>query len=97
MRVLLTGCHGFIGRNVNDELMEREDVDSVVCIEKDYMNYEGWQSSLVKVVQDCDVILHVGAISDTMLKDPNEMMNCCLLYTSPSPRDRQKSRMPSSA
>ena len=22
---------------------------------------------------------------------------CCLLYTSPSPRDRQKSRMPSSA
>ena len=24
-------------------------------------------------------------------------MNVCLLYTSPSPRDRQKSRMPSSA
>ena len=26
-----------------------------------------------------------------------EAMNGCLLYTSPSPRDRQKSRMPSSA
>ena len=26
-----------------------------------------------------------------------EMLNACLLYTSPSPRDRQKSRMPSSA
>ena len=25
------------------------------------------------------------------------MSSCCLLYTSPSPRDRQKSRMPSSA
>ena len=25
------------------------------------------------------------------------MFACCLLYTSPSPRDRQKSRMPSSA
>ena len=24
-------------------------------------------------------------------------VSCCLLYTSPSPRDRQKSRMPSSA
>ena len=24
-------------------------------------------------------------------------IECCLLYTSPSPRDRQKSRMPSSA
>ena len=26
-----------------------------------------------------------------------KMINPCLLYTSPSPRDRQKSRMPSSA
>ena len=26
-----------------------------------------------------------------------ERINACLLYTSPSPRDRQKSRMPSSA
>ena len=26
-----------------------------------------------------------------------DWMNACLLYTSPSPRDRQKSRMPSSA
>ena len=25
------------------------------------------------------------------------IFTCCLLYTSPSPRDRQKSRMPSSA
>ena len=28
---------------------------------------------------------------------PTEHINDCLLYTSPSPRDRQKSRMPSSA
>ena len=28
---------------------------------------------------------------------PLVMKNICLLYTSPSPRDRQKSRMPSSA
>ena len=26
-----------------------------------------------------------------------EVVNVCLLYTSPSPRDRQRSRMPSSA
>ena len=30
-------------------------------------------------------------------KRSNEQSNICLLYTSPSPRDRQKSRMPSSA
>ena len=29
--------------------------------------------------------------------DPFTTNNICLLYTSPSPRDRQKSRMPSSA
>ena len=28
---------------------------------------------------------------------PDTPIHCCLLYTSPSPRDRQKSRMPSSA
>ena len=31
---------------------------------------------------------------------PGQLLGCvsgCLLYTSPSPRDRQKSRMPSSA
>ena len=27
----------------------------------------------------------------------SDLFECCLLYTSPSPRDRQKSRMPSSA
>ena len=30
-------------------------------------------------------------------KIENHRINSCLLYTSPSPRDRQKSRMPSSA
>ena len=35
---------------------------------------------------------------DTGLSDqPFEAYDCCLLYTSPSPRDRTRSRMPSSA
>ena len=32
-----------------------------------------------------------------LVKKAEESINFCLLYTSPSPRDRQKSRMPSSA
>ena len=32
-----------------------------------------------------------------LLNDSPELEKTCLLYTSPSPRDRQKSRMPSSA
>ena len=31
------------------------------------------------------------------LKDPGAHWKACLLYTSPSPRDRTRSRMPSSA
>ena len=36
------------------------------------------------------------SVDDNKLDLPNTP-NTCLLYTSPSPRDRQKSRMPSSA
>ena len=39
----------------------------------------------------------VGINGNTMLKTPHLDQLACLLYTSPSPRDRQKSRMPSSA
>ena len=38
-----------------------------------------------------------GTYSDPSLDTLNTLANICLLYTSPSPRDRQKSRMPSSA
>ena len=34
---------------------------------------------------------------DLIINLQGDMPNICLLYTSPSPRDRQKSRMPSSA
>ena len=38
-------------------------------------------------------------IADFILENPERVcsISICLLYTSPSPRDRQKSRMPSSA
>ena len=36
-------------------------------------------------------------VVDVIADGPSESANICLLYTSPSPRDRQKSRMPSSA
>ena len=32
-----------------------------------------------------------------IMENLGAILNACLLYTSPSPRDRQKSRMPSSA
>ena len=38
------------------------------------------------------IIVGSGIMAENLTND-----NACLLYTSPSPRDRQKSRMPSSA
>ena len=37
----------------------------------------------------------IGTLNESRVKFWNE--NACLLYTSPSPRDRTRSRMPSSA
>ena len=39
----------------------------------------------------------VLAIEDDWNFSYDELINLCLLYTSPSPRDRTRSRMPSSA
>ena len=43
MRILLTGCQGFIGKNVSNALINNPDVVSVYGIEKDYMNHDGWE------------------------------------------------------
>ena len=43
-----------------------------------------------------EMIHHIQHLEDR-LEDINTTDTTCLLYTSPSPRDRQKSRMPSSA
>ena len=40
---------------------------------------------------------HVGIGVGKSNEVPEAINKACLLYTSPSPRDRQKSRMPSSA
>ena len=36
-------------------------------------------------------------IRETAIQEADSNFDCCLLYTSPSPRDRTRSRMPSSA
>ena len=50
---------------------------------------------LEKLTKNRIIAMMVGAGLTALIQSSNAM--CCLLYTSPSPRDRQKSRMPSSA
>ena len=44
-----------------------------------------------------DRAIYLALMESVQLADGQGDKNSCLLYTSPSPRDRQKSRMPSSA
>ena len=58
---------------------------------------QNFQQGELHKIDDDKILKHVGKLDaiferiDAIMNDP------CLLYTSPSPRDRQKSRMPSSA
>ena len=45
----------------------------------------------------CDIEAVKTSSLESFKKPTEEMLNTCLLYTSPSPRDRTRSRMPSSA
>ena len=44
-----------------------------------------------------DPIADLRQEGEPVARDVREQLDACLLYTSPSPRDREKSRMPSSA
>ena len=77
----------------------------VSCSEYDIKNQEEVPQSVdtseteteTFIAPDCAVSLpDIGTVEiDEECLTPE--YNICLLYTSPSPRDRQKSRMPSSA
>ena len=48
-------------------------------------------------IRDTAMLGYCGALIFTAMLGNKRLLLLCLLYTSPSPRDRQKSRMPSSA
>src|SRR5674476_368301 len=56
----------------------------------------------IKLINDkAEVTVNFSSNTSSLRTDKKDLLkgvkNICLLYTSPSPRDRQKSRMPSSA
>ena len=60
-----------------------------------------WQVFPADAATGITPITQWNMTTDEFLRDADtvsiEVTSSCLLYTSPSPRDRQKSRMPSSA
>ena len=61
----------------------------------DNVQIQPWRGLLIDSFQKADEFLRTMA--GPTVADYLAVQNICLLYTSPSPRDRQKSRMPSSA
>ena len=58
----------------------------------------GWRNfSFLKIMTDEGVVGYSEYNEGYGSKGLTGVIRPCLLYTSPSPRDRQKSRMPSSA
>ena len=55
---------------------------------------DGSAAPYVKVIQEAGIVEQEAA---RPLFQPDQPIHICLLYTSPSPRDRTRSRMPSSA
>src|SRR5678809_1613525 len=69
--------------------------DGVEFLVMEYLEGETLSERLLKGALPFDQVLRYGIeIADAL--DKAHRQGICLLYTSPSPRDRQKSRMPSS-
>ena len=80
--------------------------DIFSCMSKKFVDLDGIEkgdnTSVFRVVEDIAMnsqSIQFGDIQDSssFLRNKVLQIKSCLLYTSPSPRDRTRSRMPSSA
>ena len=86
------GRLGVIAQNLTPELAEALGIDTTrgAVIAQVIPDSAADDAGL----QEGDVVV---AVNEREIVDASSLRNTCLLYTSPSPRDRTRSRMPSSA
>ena len=94
--IIITGGAGFIGSHVVRLFVNKYPEYHIINLDK--LTYAGNLANLKDIEDKPNYTFVKGDICDfdLMLKLMQDY-KVCLLYTSPSPRDRQKSRMPSSA
>ena len=102
-------CCGFAQQVLVKDAVTLEILPSVTIVDRGGIHFEttafDGSAKLDDFVDNALISFsHIGYISQTFPKNQiksNQIIwltpDSCLLYTSPSPRDRQKSRMPSSA
>ena len=103
-KLLITGLCALFSLTAGAAQLELKKGDSVVLIGNtlaERMQHHGWLESYVQEALPKHEITfrNHGFSGDKVNSRPRNrgFINACLLYTSPSPRDRTRSRMPSSA
>ena len=94
-KYLITGCAGFIGSNFVHYMLKK--YPEILLVNLDKLTYAGNLENLKDVEGDPRHVFVQGDICDKELVEGLFQKYDCLLYTSPSPRDVEESRMPSSA
>ena len=98
MKIILLGC-GYLGYNLASLLSQKAETE-IIGLPSPYTplcsNFKEINAFSAKDLDQVD-FEDVVVIDTISLLANNARSEDCLLYTSPSPRDRQKSRMPSSA
>ncbi|HAT61249.1 MAG TPA: hypothetical protein DCS83_01700, partial [Prevotella sp.] len=91
--VVLIGATGFVGSAILDELVERGHKVTAVVRHADKVAKSDNVTAVEQDGADVDVMVKLAECKDAIISAYNPV--CCILYNSPSPRDRQKTRMPS--
>ena len=90
------------GTIISIDLKKMEKIKNTIQIEGDFTEYNIQDKIKKNLNSPIDVVMSDMAVNTTGIKDVDaiqtgELCKDCLLYTSPSPRDAESSRMPSSA
>ena len=104
-KVAVVGATGDIGSAVCRWLQARTGVGELLLVARQQQPLHDLQQELGggrilpldQALPEADVVVWVASMPRTLEIDHNSLKKPCLLYTSPSPRDRTRSRMPSSA
>ena len=106
---IVVGTPGRIKDHLKRKTLKLGNLKTIVLDEADEMLRMGFLEEVKEIMsytpEECQTALfsatmptQIRKLACQFLKEPEQVtINTCLLYTSPSPRYRQKSRMPSSA
>ena len=95
--VNLTDCSFDLTSSVSGSSVTYSSSDFIMGISQHSEQTDLSKATISLVLSGADQTFISLVLNENVTNDTVDIFRGCLLYTSPSPRDRQKSRMPSSA